>query len=403
MVPILSFKEINVGEINRVILIVLDSVGVGELPDADEFGDKGSNTLGHIAQAVEGLSLPNLRWLGIGNIIDIKGVPPVDKPWGAYGKMGEMNHEKATTSGHWEIAGLILRKRFPTYPKGFPEEVIKAFSKEIGRGILGNKKASGTVIIEEYGSEHIETGYPIIYTSADSVFQIAAHEEIIPIEELYKMCLIAKKILTGKYSVERVIARPFVGEPGHLVRTDRRKDFSVLPPEATLLDRLKEKGYQVIGIGKIGDIFAGQGLTEEIHTKGNMDGVNKLILAMEEKGKGLIFINLVDFDSLYGHRNDPEGYAHALEAFDARLPQIVANLKEDDLLILTADHGCDPTFPGTDHTREYIPLLVYGQRTRGGINLGIRETFADIAQTVAELFGLAPFKIGKSFKKEILG
>lgn len=391
------------GEINRVVLIVLDSVGVGELPDADKFGDKGSNTLGHIAQAVGGLSLPNLGWLGIGNIIEIRGVPPVDKPWGAYGKMGELNQEKATTSGHWEIAGLILRKRFPTYPKGFPEEVIKSFSKEIGRGVLGNKKASGTVIIEEYASEHIETGKPIIYTSADSVFQIAAHEEVIPIEKLYGMCRIAQKMLVGKYSVERVIARPFIGEPGHLVRTDRRKDFSVPPPEDTLLDRFKEKGYQVIGIGKIGDIFAGKGLTEEIHTTGNMDGVNKIILAMKEKNKGLIFINLVDFDSLYGHRNNPEGYAHALGAFDARLPQIVANLKEDDLLILTADHGCDPTFPGTDHTREYVPLLVYGQRTKGGINLGTRETFADIAQTIAELFGLEPFKIGKSFKKEILG
>ena len=391
------------GEINRVVLIVLDSVGVGELPDADRFGNKGSNTLGHVAQAVEGLSLPNLRWLGIGNIIDIKGVPPVDKPWGAYGKMAELNHEKATTSGHWEIAGLILRKRFPTYPKGFPEEVIKAFSKAIGRKILGNKKASGTVIIEEYASEHIETGKPIIYTSADSVFQIAAHEEVIPVEKLYEMCRIARKMLTGRYSVERVIARPFVGEPGYLVRTERRKDFSVFPPGATLLDRLKEKDYQVMGIGKIGDIFAGKGLTEEIHTKGNMDGVDKLILAMKEKDKGLLFINLVDFDSLYGHRNNPEGYANALEAFDARLPQIVANLREDDLLILTADHGCDPTFPGTDHTREYVPLLVYGQRTKGDINLGIRKTFADIAQTIVELFTLKPFKIGKSFKKEILG
>ncbi len=392
----------GVGEINRVILIVLDSVGVGYLPDADRFGDKGSNTLGHIAQAVEGLSLPNLQRLGIGNIIDIKGVSPVGKPWGAYGKMGEMNHEKATTSGHWEIAGLILRKRFPTYPKGFPDEVIKAFSKAIGRGILGNKKASGTVIIEEYAKEHLQTGKPIVYTSADSVFQIAAHEEVIPVERLYEFCKIAKKILIGKYCVERVIARPFTGEPGHLKRTHRRKDFSVLPPEDTLLDRFKEKGYSVIGIGKIGDIFAGRGLTEEIHTKGNMDGVDKTILAMKEKNKGLIFTNLVDFDTLYGHRNNPKGYAFALESFDARLPQIVANLREDDLLILTADHGCDPTFPGTDHTREYVPLLVYGQRTEGGINLGTRETFADIAQTIAELFELEPFKIGKSFKKEIL-
>ncbi len=389
-------------EINRVVLIILDSVGVGELPDADKFGNKGSNTLGHTAQAVGGLSLPNLRWLGIGNIINIEGVSPIDKSWGAYGKMAEMNHEKATTSGHWEIAGLILRKRFPTYPNGFPDEIIKAFSKEIGRGILGNKKASGTVIIEEYAAEHIETKKPIVYTSADSVFQIAAHEEVIPIEELYRICLIARKMLMGKHTVERVIARPFAGEPGYLARTDRRKDFSVFPPEDTLLDRFKEKGYQVIGIGKIGDIFAGQGLTEEIHTKGNMDGVDKLILAMKKKNRGLIFINLVDFDSLYGHRNNPEGYANALEAFDARLPQIVANLREDDLLILTADHGCDPTFPGTDHTREYVPLLVYGQRAKGGINLGIRETFADIAQTIAELFAFEPFKIGKSFKKEIL-
>jgi phosphopentomutase len=392
-----------VGEINRVVLIVLDSVGVGELPDADKFGDQGSNTLGHVAQAAGGLSLPNLRWMGIGNIIDIEGVPPIDKPWGAYGKMNELNHEKATTSGHWEMAGLILRKRFPTYPKGFPEEIVKTFSKAIGREILGNKKASGTVIIEEYGSEHIESGKPIVYTSADSVFQIAAHEEVIPVEKLYEFCKIARKMLTGKYSVERVIARPFVGEPGYLVRTDRRKDFSVPPPEKTLLDKMKEKGYQVVGIGKIPDIFAHQGLTKEIHTKGNMDGTNKLILTMKEKNKGLIFINLVDFDSLYGHRNNPEGYANALEAFDARLPQIVANLREDNLLILTADHGCDPTFPGTDHTREYVPLLVYGQRTKGGINLGTRETFADIAQTIAELFGLQPFKIGKSFKKEILG
>jgi phosphopentomutase len=392
-----------VGEINRVVLIVLDSVGVGELPDADKFGDQGSNTLGHVAQAAGGLSLPNLRWMGIGNIIDIEGVPPIDKPWGAYGKMNELNHEKATTSGHWEMAGLILRKRFPTYPKGFPEEIVKTFSKAIGREILGNKKASGTVIIEEYGSEHIESGKPIVYTSADSVFQIAAHEEVIPVAKLYEFCKIARKMLTGKYSVERVIARPFVGEPGYLVRTDRRKDFSVPPPEKTLLDKMKEKGYQVVGIGKIPDIFAHQGLTKEIHTKGNMDGTNKLILTMKEKNKGLIFINLVDFDSLYGHRNNPEGYANALEAFDARLPQIVANLREDNLLILTADHGCDPTFPGTDHTREYVPLLVYGQRTKGGINLGTRETFADIAQTIAELFGLQPFKIGKSFKKEILG
>ncbi len=390
-------------EINRVVLIVLDSVGVGELPDADKFGDKGSNTLGHIAQAVGEISLPNLRWLGIGNIIDIKGVPPVKKPWGAYGKMNEVNHEKATTSGHWEIAGLILRKRFPTYPDGFPDEIIKAFSKEIGREILGNKKASGTVIIEEYAAEHIETKKPIVYTSADSVFQIAAHEEVIPIEELYKMCRIARKMLMGKHTVERVIARPFAGEPGYLARTDRRRDFSVFPPEDTLLDRFKEKGYQVIGIGKIGDIFAGQGLTEEIHTKGNMDGVDKLILSMKKKNRGLIFINLVDFDSLYGHRNNPEGYANALEAFDARLPQIVANLREEDLLILTADHGCDPTFPGTDHTREYVPLLVYGQRTKGSVNLGIRKTFADIAQTITEIFSLKPFKIGKSFKKEILG
>jgi len=392
-----------VSEINRVVLIVLDSLGVGELPDADKFGDKGSNTLGHIAQAVGGLSLPNLRWLGIGNIINIEGVSPIDKSWGAYGKMAEMNHEKATTSGHWEITGLILRKRFPTYPNGFSEEIIKAFSKEIGRGILGNKKASGTVIIEEYAAEHIETKKPIVYTSADSVFQIAAHEEVIPIEELYKMCRVARKMLTGKYSVERVIARPFIGEPGYLVRTDGRRDFSVFPPEDTLLDRFKEKGYQVIGIGKIGDIFAGKGLTEEIHTKGNMDGVDKLILAMKKKDKGLIFINLVDFDSLYGHRNNPEGYANALEAFDARLPQIVANLREDDLLILTADHGCDPTFPGTDHTREYVPLLVYGQGAKGGINLGTRKTFADIAQTIVEIFSLKPFKIGKSFKKAILG
>jgi phosphopentomutase len=393
-----------VSQINRVVIVVLDSAGVGALPDAAKFGDEGSNTLGHISRAVEGFTLPNLRWLGLGNIIDIKGVPPIEKSWGAYGKMAEKNQAKATTSGHWEMAGLILEKSFPTYPDGFPKEILDAFSKAIGRGVLANKKASGTVIIEEYGVEHIKTGKPIVYTSADSVFQIATHVEVVPVPELYRMCEVARELLTGDYSVERVIARPFTGKPGYLVRTEDRKDYSVIPPGETLLDRLKKNKYEVVGIGKIADIFAGRGLTKMIFSKGNMDGVNKLIAAMgDKKNKGLIFLNLVDFDSLYGHRNNTQGYADALGAFDARLPQIVANLREDDLLIITADHGCDPTFPGTDHTREYVPLLVYGQRTKAGVNLGTRETFADIGQTVTELFGLEPFKDGKSFRKEILG
>ncbi|MDK2887607.1 MAG: phosphopentomutase [Thermoanaerobacter sp.] len=387
--------------INRLTLIVLDSVGIGELPDAERYGDKGSNTLANTARAVGGLNLPNLGRLGLGNILAIEGVPPVKQPLAAYGRMAEASAGKDTTTGHWEIAGLLLERPFPVYPHGFPPEIIEPFEKRIGRPVLGNRAASGTAIIEELGEEHIKTGYPIVYTSADSVFQIAAHEEVIPVNELYGMCRVARELLTGPHAVGRVIARPFVGKPGAFKRTDRRRDFSLPPPAPTVLDLLTQNGFSVLAVGKIEDIFAGRGITEAIHTKDNMDGVDRTIACMRRLERGLIFTNLVDFDMLYGHRNNPRGYAAALEAFDRRLPEILSAVRPDEVLIITADHGCDPTTSSTDHSREYVPLLVYGPLVEPGVNLGTRSTFSDVAASVAEFFGLS-YPRGTSFAREVV-
>lgn len=381
----------------RAAVIVLDSVGVGALPDAAAYGDAGANTLAHVAEAVEGLSLPHLERLGLGNIVPVKGLTPSAAPLAFYGKMGEISAGKDTTTGHWELMGLITKEPFPVYPQGFPPEVIEPFEKAIGRPVLGNKPASGTEIIAELGEEHIRTGYPIVYTSADSVFQIAAHEEVIPVEELYRYCLIARKLLTGKHAVGRVIARPFLGSAGNFYRTPRRRDFALPPPRPTVLDFLKEAGQEVIGIGKIEDIFAGRGLTQARHTEDNLDGIQKTIAALGEPFSGLLFTNLVDYDMRYGHRNDAAGYARALMEFDAHLPEIMAALKSGDLLVITADHGCDPTTPGTDHTREYVPILAYPAGASRGYNLGTRSTFADLAATLAEMFGLPSPEAGTSF------
>ncbi len=380
----------------KVALIVLDSVGVGELPDAEKYGDAGCNTLGNIARAVGGLKMPNLGRLGLGNIIEVEGVPPAERPEASFGRMAEQSPGKDTTTGHWEMTGLILKRPFPVYPKGFPPELIKSFEEKIGRPILGNKAASGTAIIEELGAKHMETGCPIVYTSADSVFQVAAHEEVIPVEELYAICRTARKMLVGEHAVGRVIARPFEGKPGSFRRTVRRQDFSLKPPGKTVLNLLEENDIPVMAVGKVEDIFAGEGITNAIHTKGNVDGMDQVIKLMRSEKAGLIFTNLIDFDMLYGHRNNARGYADALEELDRRIPELLETMGKDDVLIITADHGCDPTTPGTDHTREYVPLLVYGRPVRAGVNLGVRETFADVAATVAEIFGLS-FNVGKSF------
>ena len=388
-------------DINRVVLIILDSVGIGELPDAALYGDTGSNTLVNISKAVNGLNLPNMAAMGLGNILDIQGVPPAAKPTAAYGKMAEKSKGKDTTTGHWELAGLVLEKAFPVYPQGFPPEIISSFENLIGRPIIGNKVASGTEIIKELGEEHIRTGNPIVYTSADSVFQIAAHEEIIPLEELYNMCKTARSLLTGEHTVGRVIARPFVGQPGNFERTANRHDYSLKPPEKTVLNLLVEKGIPVTGVGKIFDIFAGEGITQSLHIEGNMDGVDKINGLLRKDTSGLIFANLVEFDSKYGHRNDPKGYAVALEDFDKRLPEIISLLEYRDIMIITADHGCDPTTKGTDHSREYIPLLVFGKMLKPGVNLGVRTSFADIASTIGELWHIK-YPKGKSFVHEIM-
>ncbi|MDD2585390.1 MAG: phosphopentomutase [Syntrophomonadaceae bacterium] len=367
----------------RAIIIVLDSVGIGETPDSYLYGDEGSYTLQNTALAVGGLELPNLQKLGLGNIAAIEGVPPAASPAASYGKMQEKSRGKDTTTGHWEMMGIVLERAFPTYPEGFPDEVIKEFETLIGRKTLGNIVASGTVIIEKLGREHMETGYPIVYTSADSVFQIAAHEEIIPLQTLYEMCQKARQMLQGEHGVGRVIARPFIGKPGNFTRTANRHDFS-LQPDKNILDYIIAADQEVIGIGKIKDIFAGRGVTESYPTESNQDGVNKLLKVLQKDFTGLIFVNLVDFDQLYGHRNDPPGYARALQEFDIRLPEIMARLNSKDMLIITADHGCDPTTPSTDHSREYVPLLIYGESLCNGSNLGLRESFADIGITVAD-------------------
>lgn len=381
----------------RVILIVLDSVGMGELPDAEAYGDRGSNTLGNIAAKMENFSLPNMEILGLGNIDGIAGYKKSIQPIGCYGRMAEKSFGKDTTTGHWEMSGIILERPFPVYPDGFPYDVVVSFEKAIGTKTIGNIAASGTEIIKEMGDEHVKTGYPIIYTSADSVFQIAAHEEVVPIEHLYDMCITARGLLKGEHAVGRVIARPFEGNSGDYRRTDRRRDFSLKPIRKTILDYAVEAGYKVKAVGKIEDIFSGQGISEAIHTHGNMDGVDKTLEYMKTDFEGIIFTNLVDFDMVYGHRNNVEGYAKALGDFDGRLPEITGLLRDDDILIITADHGCDPTTPGTDHTREYVPLMVYGKKLRKNINLGTRSTFSDIAATISEILALDADVPGTNF------
>jgi len=379
----------------RVIWIVLDSVGIGEMPDAAQYGDAGSDTLGHIALHRK-LHLDNLCRLGLGNIRPLDRLPADVAPIGAYGRCALASPGKDTTTGHWEMAGIHLVKPFPVYPNGFPPEVMEEFERRIGRATLGNKAASGTEIIQELGEEHMRTGSPIVYTSADSVFQVAAHEEVITLYELYKICETAREILRGKYEVGRVIARPFIGSPGAFTRTPNRHDYAVPPPKGMLLDRLQERGVEILAIGKIFDVFLGRGIREYEKTKSNADGMEKTLHAMDSFAAGMIFVNLVDFDQLYGHRNDVEGYARALEAVDDWLPSLEARLGPDDLLILTADHGCDPTTKSTDHSREYVPLLVYGKGVRAGVNLGTRKTLSDIGQTVAENFGTS-IVAGESF------
>ncbi len=390
--------------INRIILIVLDSVGVGHLPDAGSFNDDRTDTLRHIYEQAGRLDIPNLCAFGLGKITAVG--CKTQEIIGCYGKMGQQSPAKDTTTGHWEIAGLVLDSAFPTYPHGFPADIIKAFENKIGRKTLGNYPVSGTKIIEALGEKHLKTGRPIVYTSADSVFQIAAHEDIIPIENLYEYCRIARSILNGEHAVGRVIARPFRGTPGKFERHNAaRMDFSVTPPDETLLDLLEKKGYITVGIGKIGDLFGHRGLSAEIHTHSNEDGVDRILEAIEtyRKQKGLIFVNLVDFDMLYGHRRNTAGYAAALEAFDRRVPQILQAVSTDDLLIITADHGCDPTHDlHTDHTREYVPLLVYGSAIQKDVDLGIRATFADCGQTIADFLGAGKLAFGKSFKKDLL-
>lgn len=389
-------------QVKRVALLIMDSVGVGELPDAEQYGDSGSNTLANTAKAVGGLNLPNLGRLGIGNIVNIKGTPPVPKPAAAFGRMAERSTGKDTTTGHWEMAGIILEHPFPVYPNGFPADLIKLYEEKIGRPVIGNKAASGTAIIEELGEKHVETGYPIVYTSADSVFQVAAHEEVIPIEELYAMCRIARELLVGDHAVGRVIARPFTGVPGRFKRTVRRHDFSLKPIGKTVLDLLVKNQIEVTGVGKIRDIFDGEGISCTLPALDNAEGIDRTLSLLRSPGRGLIFTNLVDFDMLFGHRNDPLGYARALEELDQRLPEILSAMRDEDIVIITADHGCDPTTASTDHSREYVPLLVYGKAVRPGVALGVRESFADVAATVADIFGLK-FTVGKSFWSEVSG
>lgn len=383
-------------------MIVLDSVGIGDAPDAAAYGDAHSNTLANTARAVEGLSLPNMGSLGLGNLAQIVGVPPTENARGAYGRLTEASAGKDTTIGHWELTGLISTHPLPTYPQGFPSEIIREFERRIGRRVIGNKPASGTVIIEELGREHMRTGSPIVYTSADSVFQIAAHQEIIEVEALYRICEIAREILSGEHNVGRVIARPFVGEPGHFVRTDLRRDFSAPPPGQTLLDQIIAAGGKVWAVGKIEDIFAGQGISVAAHTHDNMDGVDQILGFMGQRGSGLIMANLVDFDMRYGHRNNPSAYAQALEAFDRRLPEVMRALNVDDVLILTADHGCDPTTPSTDHSRERVPLLVYGHPIKPNTDVGTRSTLADVAATIAEYLDVPAPRDGTSFAQDTL-
>jgi phosphopentomutase len=386
---------------DRVFLTVLDSVGVGELPDADAYGDRGSDTLGNISRRVP-LKLPALRSLGLPRVANVQGMAPIESPLGAYGRMAERSPGKDSVTGHWEIAGIVLDRAFPTFPHGFPSEVIAEFEKRIGRRTLGNYAASGTAIIDELGPEHVRTGRPIVYTSADSVFQIAAHEDVIPVPELYRICEIAYALVGEGMGVGRVIARPFVGREGAFTRTANRHDYALPPSGTTLLDAMTAAGKTVHAIGKIEDLFAGRGVTTAVHTKSDDEGVDAIERAIETSGPGLVFTNLVDFDTQYGHRNDPAGYAANLERFDARLTGLLPTLRERDVLIITADHGNDPTTPSTDHAREHVPVFLVGKSVRPGTDLGVRPTFADLGQTVAEIFGVGPLANGTSFLRDIL-
>ena len=381
---------------HRIVLIVLDGAGIGAMPDAPEWGDAGSDTLGHILQS-RVVRLPNLQRYGLGNVRPLENVLPLAKPDGSYGRCALKSNGKDTTTGHWEMAGIILQQAFPTYPNGFPQSILDRFISATGLpGVLGNCAASGTEIIKELGAEHVTTGKPIVYTSADSVFQIAAHEEIIPLEKLYQICETARRILDGEHKVGRVIARPFLGKPGSFYRTENRHDYAVPPPRANLLPTLKDEDLDVVCIGKIASIYDSMGVTEDLTAKNNQQSIDQTIHALEQDTRGLIFSNLVDFDMLYGHRRDTEGYATALEHFDSSLPHIETAMGDGDLMIITADHGNDPTFPGTDHTREYAPLLVFGKSARPSVNLGTRGSLSDIGQTVAENFGLK-LTAGESF------
>ncbi|PRS80241.1 MULTISPECIES: phosphopentomutase [unclassified Bacillus (in: firmicutes)] len=386
----------------RIFLVVMDSVGIGEAPDAADFNDVGADTLGHIAEKMNGLHMPNMAKLGLSHIKEIKGIPADEKPLAYYGKMQEASNGKDTMTGHWEIMGLYIDTPFKVFPDGFPDELLNELKEKTGRGIIGNKPASGTEILDELGEEHMKTGDLIVYTSADSVLQIAAHEEVVPLDELYRICEIARELtLDEKYMVGRIIARPFVGEPGAFVRTPNRHDYALKPFDRTVMNELKDDGLDVIAIGKISDIYDGEGITSSLRTKSNMDGMDKLVDTLKTDFTGLSFLNLVDFDALYGHRRDPEGYGKALEEFDARLPEVFDLLKEDDLLVITADHGNDPVHHGTDHTREYVPLIAYSKKHQGANELPTAKTFADLGATVADNFKSAMPKYGTSFLSKL--
>ena len=386
----------------RAIVIVLDSVGIGELPDAALYGDEGSNTLGNIAAQVP-LEIPTLASMGLSRLTPLKGIPPAASPTAAYGRMVERSAGKDSVTGHWELMGLVLERPFPTFPNGFPPELITEFERRIGRPSIGNVVASGTAVIDELGPEHMETGSPIVYTSADSVFQIAAHEAIVPVPQLYDWCEVAYELAVKGLGLGRVIARPFIGLPGSFARTPNRHDYAMPPTSETLLDRLVAQGHHVASVGKVSDLFAGRGVSSSHPTKSDAEGVDTVEALMASQERGMIFANLVDFDTVYGHRNDTPGYGANLERFDARLPGLLARLREDDLLVITADHGNDPTTPSTDHSREHVPVLVHGRQVKAGVDLGTRASFADLAQTLAENFGVGPLANGTSFLPAIRG